>query len=133
MCLTTEPEYDDVPKPSYQSFVYGTEYEYIGSHHDENVPCSVCRAPQSTTIMVPGTLTCPENWTPQYTGHLVAGYFNHVSATEYLCLDASPEDLDGGEKDDNGKLLYYTVTKCGSLHCPPYIADKVVTCVVCSM
>nr|KAG5705196.1 hypothetical protein BaRGS_011222 [Batillaria attramentaria] len=37
----------------------------------------------------------------------------------------------GSEANQNGKLMHYTVTHCGSLPCPPYANDKVVTCAIC--
>ena len=132
LCLTETPELDNEPIPRYYSTLYGAEYEHIGSHHNHDVLCSVCRAPQSTTIMVPATHTCPPGWTTQYTGHLVAGYYNHKAATEYVCLDGTPEDAVGGHQDQNGNLFFYTVTRCGSLPCPPFVNNKVALCAVCS-
>ncbi|XP_070176839.1 uncharacterized protein [Littorina saxatilis] len=131
LCLTRTPQFDNTAKPPYYGYLYGAEYESIPGHHDHDVPCSVCLAPQSTTIMVPATLTCPPGWTPHYTGHLVSQYQNNY-ATEYVCLDGNPEDDSSGARDDNGLGFFYVVTVCGSLPCPPYINDKVVTCVVCS-
>eukprot|EP00745_Piridium_sociabile_P045423 TRINITY_DN9814_c0_g1_i3.p1 TRINITY_DN9814_c0_g1~~TRINITY_DN9814_c0_g1_i3.p1 ORF type:complete len:114 (-),score=21.74 TRINITY_DN9814_c0_g1_i3:180-521(-) len=112
--------------------MYGAEYQGITNLNEQDVPCSVCRAAQSTTIMIPATRACPLGWTTQYTGHLVAGYYNHKAATQYNCLDGDPESDASGHENKNGRLLYYTVAKCGSLPCPPYIQNKVVLCVVCS-
>ncbi|KAK7112251.1 short-chain collagen C4-like [Littorina saxatilis] len=131
LCLTKEPEYDNTTKPVYYGYLYGAEYEYIGDNHDHDVPCSVCVAPKATTIMVPARITCPEGWTAQYSGHLVSEYYGRA-ATEYLCLDGSPEVEVGGEPNKNGFLLYLVLTKCGSLPCPPYKDNLVTTCVVCS-
>ena len=131
LCLTRTPQFDSVATPRYYGYIYGAEYENIGSHLDHDVPCSVCRAPQSTTIMVPATLTCPPGWTTQYTGHLTAEYKDYY-ASEYVCLDGSPEDDSSGARNDEGLLFYYVTAQCGSLPCPPYIQGKVVTCVVCS-
>ena len=82
--------------------------------------------------MVPATRTCPSGWTAQYTGYLAAGYYGNTAASEYLCLDGEKEDVFSGNLDQNGNLISYVVTKCGSLPCPPYINDRVATCVVCS-
>ncbi|KAK7094975.1 M protein, serotype 12-like [Littorina saxatilis] len=131
LCLTRTPQFDNTAKPPYYGNLYGAEYEDIPGHHNHDVPCSVCLAPQSTTIMVPATLTCPPGWTPHYTGHLASEHFSHYGG-EYVCLDGSPEDDSSVVQNDNGLLFYYTVTVCGSLPCPPYSNDKVVTCVVCS-
>ena len=134
LCLTEKPEYDDdMTQPPHLSDVYGAEYEEGGSHQNRDVPCCVCRAPQSTSLMVPATRTCPRGWTAHYTGHLTAGDHAHNAASEYLCLDGSPEDLPGGEENLDGRLLYYAAARCGSLRCPPFDEGRVLTCVVCSM
>ena len=52
--------------------------------------------------------------------------------TEFVCVDPAMESNGGGDRNDNGALFYYVEAKCGSLNCPPYINNKVVTCVVCS-
>ncbi|XP_070176827.1 uncharacterized protein [Littorina saxatilis] len=131
LCLTRTPQFDNTAKPPYYGYLYGAEYQNIPGHDDHDVPCSVCLARQSTTIMVPATLTCPPGWTPHYTGHLASERYAHYGG-EYVCLDGSPEDDSSGVRNDEGLLFYYVVTVCGSLPCPPYINDKVVTCVVCS-
>ncbi|XP_070185046.1 uncharacterized protein [Littorina saxatilis] len=140
LCLTVTSQFDDTKIPSHYGYLYGAEYETIPGHHDHDVPCSVlpckgrrnvCLASRSTTIMVPGTLSCPSGWTSQYTGHLVSQYTDYF-ATEYVCLDSSPEHGINDESNENGLLFYYLITVCGSLPCAPYINSRVVTCVVCS-
>ena len=132
LCLPKTPEFDNVvADPPVYAFLYGAEYQEIPGHTDHDVPCSVCRAPQSTTIMVPATLTCPPGWTTQYKGHLTAAHYVHY-ASEYVCLDASPENGTNTATNEEGLLFYYVITQCGSLPCPPYLHHKVVTCVVCS-
>ncbi|KAK7095073.1 hypothetical protein V1264_006533 [Littorina saxatilis] len=131
LCLTRTPQFDNTAKPPGFDLLYGAEYEHIPGLHDREVPGSVCLAPQSTTIMVPATLTCPPGWTPHYTGHLASEHREHYGG-EHICLDGSPEDDSSLVRNDDGLLFYLVVTVCGSLPCPPYINDKVVTCVVCS-
>nr|KAG5710121.1 hypothetical protein BaRGS_006640 [Batillaria attramentaria] len=108
LCLTMEPEFDDAAAGPSQNFnyLYGLEYQDILGHLDHDALCSVCRAPQSTTIMVPATLTCPPGWVTQYRGHLVADYHNHPAASEYQCLDGEPEHRLGGQVNRNGALWY---------------------------
>ncbi|KAK7089827.1 short-chain collagen C4-like [Littorina saxatilis] len=133
LCLTKSPvfDYTSLVKDQY-GLVYGAEYQYIGSHHDHNVPCSVCLVPKAATIMVPGTKYCPSGWTRQYYGHLTsAQYYDHY-ATEYVCLDNFREDEDSGYTNEDGLLFYYVIARCGSLPCPPYRQSKVITCAVCS-
>ncbi|KAK7096787.1 uncharacterized protein [Littorina saxatilis] len=131
LCLTTTPQYDDTKTPSNHGYVYGAKYNSIPGHSNHEVaPCSVCLAAQSTTIMVPATLACPSGWTPQYTGHLVSGHKTHY-ATEYVCLDGSSEVF-STNITNTGLLFYYVINMCGNLPCPPFIENRVLTCVVCS-
>ncbi|XP_076463032.1 short-chain collagen C4-like [Babylonia areolata] len=131
LCLTLEPKYDGREKPATNGYLYGSEYEGIKGLHNHEVPCSVCHTNDPSTIMVPGTTVCPSGWTIQYSGFLASNYFNFF-ATQFLCVDGKPEALNASKVDSNGVLFYAVVSKCGSLPCPPYVADKVVTCVVCS-
>lgn len=122
--------------------VYGAEYEFSSDAHaraffhkhvfDENAPCSVCRSIRPTVIMIPGRNRCYSGWTQEYKGYLVAGYYGHAAASEFVCLDENPDVLPGGHADENGKLFYYAEARCGSLTCPPYIDGRELTCVVCS-
>lgn len=114
-----------------RSEVFGAEYEEMASHQNYDVPCAVCLTPLSVTIMVPATFICPAGWTSHYNGYLTASYHAYSSATDFLCLDAYPQNV-GTNRNYDGKLFYYTVSRCGSLPCPPFIDGRVVTCVVCS-
>ncbi|KAL8613640.1 hypothetical protein ACOMHN_029732 [Nucella lapillus] len=120
------------PHPTVHALLYGAEYELFHNHQDHDIPCSVCRVPQSTTIMIPATHACPKGWTTQYAGHMSAGHHGHKAASQYVCVDGDPENASSGHRGVDGKLFYYTVTRCGSLPCPPYVNNKVVLCVVCS-
>nr|KAG5706670.1 hypothetical protein BaRGS_005740 [Batillaria attramentaria] len=117
LCMTLEPEFDDVAVPTGRANLYGVEYQFPG-HLNHDVPCSVCRAQQAVTVM--------------YTGHLVAGHYDHKAASEYVCVDGQPEDRPSGEGNQKGAYFYLVRTVCGSLPCPPYVDMKVATCVVCS-
>ncbi|XP_076462957.1 short-chain collagen C4-like [Babylonia areolata] len=131
LCLTLAPKYDGRAKPGSNGYLYGSEYEGISGLQNQEVPCSVCHTRNSSTIMVPGTMVCPSGWARQYSGFLASNFWNYF-ATQFLCVDGSPEALSASNVDSNGFLFYAVVSKCGSLPCPPYVADKVVTCVVCS-
>ena len=125
------PKVDNKPKPRWYGYVHGSEYKgMIGDFHQE-IPCSVCRSPVSTTIMVPGTLSCPAGWMLQYSGHLVSDY-TELFATDYVCMDVTPETMTAKSVLSNGNLAYYVLAVCGSLPCPPYVNETVVTCAVCS-
>ncbi|XP_076455036.1 uncharacterized protein LOC143289788 [Babylonia areolata] len=130
LCLVKEPQLDNMTLPSHHNNLYGAEYQEDGGHDETNVVCSVCRAPQSTSLMIPATVTCPEGWTTQYRGHLMSTHHIYPGRTEHVCVD---ENKENHGRNGDGATFYFIVTKCGSLPCPPYVADKVVTCVVCSV
>lgn len=70
--------------------------------------------------------------TLQYDGYLTMGNFGHAAASEYLCLDSSPEDREGSLEHQDGAWFDQTLIVCGSLPCPPYQDGGVVLCAVCS-
>ncbi|XP_070208461.1 short-chain collagen C4-like [Littorina saxatilis] len=131
LCMSKSPRFDNMSPTNGNAHVWGAEYNGIPHHYNHDAPCSVCQASQSTTIMVPGTNMCPTGWTRQYYGNLVASNHDHY-ATEYICLDAYPQDDRGGELNNKGWTIFYVTAACGSLSCPPYVNNKVLTCVVCS-
>ncbi|XP_022301576.2 uncharacterized protein LOC111109661 [Crassostrea virginica] len=114
--------------------IYGSEYQFSTHrmHIQEDVPCAVCRVETaSSTIMIPGKLSCPPSWRKQYTGFLTSNWHAY-QGTEYLCLDLDPDFVEGSRSDQNGRLFYPVRTVCGSLPCPPYENGDLVSCVICS-
>ena len=83
--------------------------------------------------MIPANLHCPTNWTVEYTGYLMSAYHGHHRST-YECVDKDPESVpelnawSGGET----AYFYYVEPNCVGFSCPPYDAQKELTCVVCS-
>ncbi|KAL8590484.1 hypothetical protein ACOMHN_011697 [Nucella lapillus] len=132
LCLTLEPRFKNVVAGRTYTLLYGGEYETNDSHQDMDPDCAVCHTSHSSTIMVPGTDRCASGWTLQYSGYLMAGYYGHQGASQFVCVDALLESRAGSKDNYNGHLLYYTRTACGSLPCLPYVNNKVVTCAVCS-
>ena len=145
ICLSPDPlwgHYNDAHDAGAK--VMGVEYELDGADHghetaffhknlhDEDAPCSVCRSPRPTVIMIPGRNQCYKGWTLEYKGYLVAGYYGRTAANEYVCLDDNPDVIPGGHTDQNGALFYMVEGRCGSLTCPPYVDGRELTCVVCS-
>ena len=100
---------------------------------DEDVPCAVCMA-TSVSIMIPARSNCYPGWNMEYTGYLMADYYAHPSATEYICVDADPEFVAIGQtsSNTNGHLLYLVEARCGTLVCPPYVDYRELACSVCS-
>ena len=133
LCLTMSPVFSSHPNPlGFFALLYGGEYHTQDSHHDKDAVCAVCRSTYSTTIMIPGTNVCTAGWQLQYSGYLMAGAYDQVSSTEYICVDSRLENSVRGDQAENAQLLYFTLTRCGSLPCSPYVNDKLVTCAVCS-
>lgn len=114
--------------------MYGAEYEGdVFGTVNEDVPCSVCRKKTSTAIlMIPGKNKCYNGWNIEYHGYLGSGDYTHAAASSYVCVDSHPEYLNAGVRNDEGKLFYSVLAKCGSLQCPPYQNNYPLTCVVCS-
>ncbi|ESP04948.1 hypothetical protein LOTGIDRAFT_89001, partial [Lottia gigantea] len=113
-------------------FVYGGEYEILpdASLDDYSALCVVCEAPgYSMALMIPGRDECYPGWSEAYHGELASGHAYHDGPSEYICLDSKPEK--GDDNNHDGKLLYTVRARCGSLACPPYEDDALLTCVVC--
>ena len=132
LCMPKDPEF--LADQSSKAHVYGTEYEQNlnGNNYNNDAPCSVCKAQRTSILMLPGRQHCYPDWVMEYTGILVAGASGYAGATEYICLDSAPESLDHGAGDDNGNLLLSVSSQCGSLPCPPYKDNGILSCVVCS-
>lgn len=101
-------------------------------HH--GVACSLCRKKKkSSTILIPARHDCYGNWVKEYDGYLYAGHHTHAAATQYICLDKTPEALDKSPNWTAKKLLYPVTVNCnGAIPCPPFVNGREVTCVVCS-
>ena len=132
LCLTMSPIVDSHAIPPASAYLYGGEYETYDSHDDYDPVCAVCRSSFPTTVMIPGTNVCTPGWHLLYSGYLMAGRDSHVAASEYICVDSSFQEATHSNADQPAKLMYFTLTRCGSLPCPPYAENKVVTCVVCA-
>ena len=89
--MPNDPEYSNfVSEIQGNSYVYIVEYEFPINNDllDYEVPCAVCHIlNREAIIMIPAKLTCPTNWTPEYTGYLMSERSNHRPAT-YECVDA---------------------------------------------
>ena len=145
VCLPKDPiwkRYDDVTQSG--SLMYGAEYDdratsqrdsnLVGKdNYEKDVPCAVCNVKgRSSTIMIPGRSECYPGWTLEFWGYLMSGRYDLTAATNYYCVDADQEAIVGRGNNDNGYLLYFVEGRCGSLHCPPYVNGRELTCAVCS-
>ena len=57
----------------------------------------------------------------------------HMSPSNYVCLDSAAESQTSDFRDDDGKFMYVAEAVCGALPCPPYVNYRELTCVVCSI
>lgn len=98
------------------------------------VPCSVCiKKKKTSTIVIPARTYCYGDLVKEYDGYLYAGHHTHVAATEYICVDKTPEALDKSPNWTNKTMLYPVRVNCnGALPCPPYVNGREVAGVVCS-
>ena len=139
MCLPNDPQWDQTGlSASSVGSIYGAEYETSLSSsfkhlHDKEGPCAVCKSNARTVIMIPARTTCYSGWRMEYSGLVMSGYNGHTGNKDTICVDASPEVLSGSSNgSEDGALLYFVKLRCGALKCPPYVDDKILTCVVCS-
>ena len=122
------------------SQIAGVEYYYatlpsLSSFNFENVPCAVCYvATRSVSVMIPAKTQCPTQWTLEYIGYLMAENIDINSRTVYECVDKDPESVPGSSGISGNPRVEFVLTEptCTGLSCPPYDAEKELTCVVCT-
>ena len=109
----------------------GTEYE-TRELSDEDVPCSVCYvATREAVLMIPGTFTCPTNWTREYYGYLMTEQYDSNGRTTFECVDDYPEVITGSYENKNSAQFVFVAPGCDNF-CPPYIENREITCAVCT-
>ena len=115
--------------------IFGVEYELPiqTALYEHNVPCAVCHvSTRAAVLMIPAWRHCPSQWTLEYTGYLMTEKYNHNTAT-YECVDKDAEAVPGSRVNNDGGLFYHVEASCNGLPCPPYVAEKELTCAVCTM
>ena len=138
ICMPHNPEYySSTKKATYAALVYGSEYETWGSelHNlgNHNVPCAVCYAERNAMIMAPAKITCPSQWTREYNGYLMAAYYGHASAKNFVCVDIDAQPVRGEAHSTDGAFFCHArLGNCHGLDCPPYDTKKDLACVVCT-
>ncbi len=140
ICLPEDPDYIDRSTVQYQSYIYSTEYRtenLVFSNPTElyDAPCTVCRVPRSTKMVIPAKASCPSSWTMEYTGYYMSASHIHGNNKNYVCIDGNAETLFGSQENTEGALLYFVTANCETsfLPCLPYIRDVPITCVVCTI
>ena len=140
LCLPNDPQYSRYGSGATgYSPLNGVQYhaasgQPLRSVDYHNIPCAVCyTSSRVTVLMIPAKLTCPTNWTTEYTGYIMANRYNYDGRYLYECIDQAPESVPGLDGDDSNDARFFHVeATCNSLSCPPYDAEKEVTCVVCT-
>ena len=140
ICMPNDPDYLEFqPGVQGRSPVTWIEYQTLGgplgSLDEYNAPCAVCyAATRAATVMIPAKTTCPSSWTQEYSGYLMSAFYgsNHYR-TMFECVDKDAEGIPGsGTNSPNSGVLYFAEASCEGMECPPYDAEKELTCVVCS-
>ena len=140
LCLPNNPEYGEGFQlgAQFYSALQGVEYETfrgspLGDARDHNVPCAVCHvSARDAVLTISARRSCPDTWTEEYDGYLMAGYRGGSGRQSAKCVDEDPEFLRGEAPNTNGALFYHVEATCNGLDCPPYDAQKELTCVVCT-
>ena len=138
VCMPNDPEYSSSSSVGTHE-MYGVEYRnHPTGSNSHNAPCAVCyMSTRDTVMMLPAKLTCPPNWTTEYSGYIMT---EDTSRSQHECVDSNPESVPGYHtgRYHTGREPYefFTVkVACANygLSCPPYsTGNKALTCVVCS-
>ena len=123
--------------PLYESYLYGAEYQDVNtifpSKHNHNVLCAVCyTSTKVVKLMIPAKTVCPTSWTVEYVGYLMTECHTDKRNAVYECVDKDAESIYSSSGNINGALFYFVKTTCSGLPCPPYVNNRVITCVVCT-
>ena len=140
LCLPNNPQYLGYESGVQgDSNIHGAKYETSGgplsSSHYKAIPCAVCfSSNRSTKVMIPARIECPASWTREYYGYIMAEAVKHGSrhSTMYECVDHNAETLPDAGATGWPAALYLVEVVCESIACPPYSAEKELTCVMCT-
>ena len=90
---------------------------------------------RSAVLTIPAKRTCPENWTHEYSGYLMASSEGARHPSNYVCVDSDPDYISLQSPDAGGRW-YFVNVDCqgpGSVgQCSSYINKSQMTCAVCS-
>ena len=141
LCLPEVPLYSAFTPgvQTYRDFLYGTEYETglgaqspLSAKYNHNVPCAICYvSTRASILMVPARNVCPAQWTLEYSGYLMSNAIQY-ERTMFECVDKDPESVPGSSGGIDGALFYNVEAKCHGIPCGPYVAEKELTCAVCT-
>ena len=141
LCLPPDPNYINATGyigVTYYSTLTGVEYQTrngpLHSLRTFNVPCSVCyTSTKGAMLMVPANTECPSSWTREYYGYLMSEREHEAHhRSSYDCLDLDPNIVPGEHGYIAKGLLSHVLSTCNGFQCPPYEANRVMSCVVCT-
>ena len=140
LCLPKDPEYfpGDTLK-SHQGTLWGIRYEVYGpssvplsNRLGLEVPCAACYVERPTILTIPGRHSCPTGWTLEYNGYLMSEITeNNRPRKDTICADRIGESAKKYAPFPSVNYLMNVHCDTG-LTCPPYAADKPLTCAVCT-
>ncbi|XP_033105611.1 short-chain collagen C4-like [Anneissia japonica] len=147
LCLPDNPTYNFTVegRQGERGTIYGTEYRLgdrlfkpLNDLHTHDVPCAICQAPRSVTLMMPADTECPSGWKKEYDGYLMSSKFDHKRG-EYVCVDSNPTAIPGTKAvvpTSQVSMLYLVESRCstsgGGLPCLPYKDNLELACAVCT-
>ena len=143
LCLPETPQY----KNYYSSIVflpelYGVEYDLdegrnslLRHLYQTEMPCVLCSvSTRSKMIMIPARYECPSDWNREYSGYLMSGAENgdRIGRKSTICVDEASEAVPGSGANTDPANVFFMRAVCNGLPCPPYEANKLLTCAVCT-
>ena len=114
--------------------MFGVEHQnlLIGTLQNHDVPCAVCHiSTREAVIMIPTKFSCPTNWMIEYTGYLMSESWDQ-SVSTFECVSDTVEAIPGLETKTDSGTFYHTEANCNGMPCPPNVAEKELTCAVCT-
>ena len=140
LCLPNNPQYLGYESGVQgDSNIYGAKYGTSGgplsSSNYKAIPCAVCfSSNRSTHVMIPARIECPTSWTREYYGYIMAEAVKYGTrpSTMYECVDHDPDTLPDVGATGWPAVLYLVEVVCEGIACPPYSAEKELTCVMCT-
>ena len=142
LCMPDDPDHlQYISGVQGWSYVARVEYWYdtmpsLSSKNYHNVPCAVCYvSTRSVSVMIPAKTQCPTHWTLEYIGYLMSENRDRSNGgrTMYECVDKDPESVPALDPAGDARGFFELVEPyCNGLSCPPYDAEKELTCVVCT-
>lgn len=144
LCLPRDPLFNQYRYgvDTWRAYLFGSEYEEnnfppLAGKDDGDVPCAVCLVTdRSVVLMQPARTECPDGWTREYFGYLMASAHIYYRS-EWTCVDGNAALVSTQSlANSDGALFYPTEVCCGNAHtglpCGIYPNGYELTCSVCS-